>query len=469
MKKIVESNMDVAIILSRNIVASEYEDIPIDALEASKKLTLDILATAIGGSTAKGCQELVDLARDWGGKQESTILGYGYRVPAPNAAQANASMAHALDYDDTHDGNIVHASAVVVPVCLAMAERKGKVSGKEFLTAVTLGLDLSTRLSGATRFKTDMLYDGWWNTPLYGYFSAAASAGKLLELDEDKMANAFGIAYEQAAGTMQCAIEAALTKRMCPGFAARGGIVSALMAQKDITGARNCLEGKAGLYTIFFSGGCDREYLTNELGKRFEGADLSLKPYPTCRANHPAIDATLYLVREYALKPEDITEVTVSVGRGTHTFTCTPLELKREPKTTVDAQFSLPWTIATAIVKNKVLIRDFSAEAIRDDRVLRIAQKVIPRLDENLTVPSGVEPAIVEIKTNEGRLLSKRVDFAYGHPKKPMTWESIIDKLFDCAAYAVKHIPEDNLRKTAEKVREMEKLDDVGSIVQLLI
>jgi 2-methylcitrate dehydratase PrpD len=461
-------NVDAAIILSRNVVNTKYEDIPADALEVSKKLVLDIIATTLGGGKARGCEELVRLIQDWGGKKESTILGYGYRVPAPNAAQANASMAHALDYDDTHDGNIVHASVVVVPVCLAVAEMKEGVSGKEFITAVTLGLDLSTRLSGATKFKTDLLYDGWWNTSLYGYFSAAASAGKILKVDEEKMVNAFGIAYEQAGGTMQCSLEAALTKRMCPGFAARGGIVSALMAQRGITGAKNSLEGKAGLFTIFYSGGCDREYLIRDLGRKFEGANLSLKPYPTCRANHPAIDATLNLVHEHAIKPEDVQEVTVSVGRGAYTFTCTPLELKRKPKTIVDAQFSLPWTVATAIVHNKVVIKDFSDEAIKDQQVIEIAQKVTPKLDDNLTVAVGVEPEIVEIKTGDGRLLSKRVDFPYGHPKKPMSWDSLVDKLKDCALYATKPISMTKLRKIVDAVMGIEKMDNVKSIVEFL-
>jgi 2-methylcitrate dehydratase PrpD len=239
------------------------------------------------------------------------------------------------------------------------------------------------------------------------------------------------------------------------------------MAQRGITGAKNSLEGKAGLYTIFYSGGCDREYLLRDLGRKFEGANLSLKPYPTCRANHPAIDATLNLIHEYAVKPKDVQEVRVSVGKGTYDFTCIPLELKRKPKTVVDAQFSLPWTLATAILHKKVVIKDFSEKAIQDQEVIDIAQKVTPRLDDNLTV-GGVEPAIVEIETGDGRLLSKNVDFAYGHPNNPMTWESITEKLRDCALYAIKPISEDRLEKVVHMVRGIEGLKDVGSIMRLL-
>jgi 2-methylcitrate dehydratase PrpD len=128
------------------------------------------------------------------------------------------------------------------------------------------------------------------------------------------------------------------------------------------------------------------------------------------------------------------------------------LELKRKPKIVVDAQFSLPWTVAAAIVHSKVVIKDFSEEATKDQKVIDIAQKVTPKLDDNLTLAVGVEPAIVEIKTGDGRLLSKRVDFPYGHPKNPMNWDSLVDKLKGCAVYAIKLIFKVNLEKVEDIV-----------------
>lgn len=460
--------MDAAVILASNIVNTKYEDIPAEALEMSKKLTLDILATAIAGSTAVGCRELVGLIKEWGGTEESTIIAYGCKVPAPNAAQANATMSHALEYDDTHDVTTLHVSTTVVPTALAMAERKGKLSGKEFLSAVTSGLDLSLRMSGATKPKTGLFYDGWWNTSLYGYFSAAATAGKILGLDEEKMVNAFGIAYEQASGTIQCAFESALTKRMCPGFAARGGTVSALMAERGITGARNSLQGKAGLYTIFFSGGCDLDFLTSDLGKRFEGVNISFKPYPCCRLNHHFIDAALTLMKRHTLKPQDIAEVTAFVGQMVYDFICTPLKVKRKPRTVIDAQFSLPWAVATAIVRGKVLIEDFTAKAIKDATVIGMAHKVTPKLDDDLTGVRMIEPAIVEIRTNDGEVFSERVDFPYGSPQNPVDWEYIADKLRDCSLYAAKPIAKSNLEEVIEMVKHLEESDNVSSIIRLL-
>jgi len=133
--------MDAAYLFAKNLISVNYEDIPEDVVEATKKQILDNLGVAVGGSSKLGVKELLELIIDWGGKEESTILCYGNKVPAPNAAQVNATMSHALDYDDTGNGP-VHSSAVIVPTCLAVAERKGKLSGREFITAVSLGVDM---------------------------------------------------------------------------------------------------------------------------------------------------------------------------------------------------------------------------------------------------------------------------------------------------------------------------------------
>jgi 2-methylcitrate dehydratase PrpD len=238
------------------------------------------------------------------------------------------------------------------------------------------------------------------------------------------------------------------------------------MAEKGITGAKNSLEGEGGLYNVYHRGAYAPNALRADLGKKFEGIGVCFKPYPCCRANHAAIDATLELMRNYALKPEEVAEVTVFTGIAGEVC-CMPLEVKRNPRTTVDAQFSIPWTVATAIIRGKVLMRDFTAEAIRDHTVLQMAQRVTPKLDDNLSI-GVVDPVIVEIKTNDGRVLSKRVDFPYGSPQNPVSWESIADKLSDCASYSAKPISKDNLGKVVEMVKRLEEIDNVGSLIRLL-
>jgi 2-methylcitrate dehydratase PrpD len=462
--------MDAAISLAKNVVTIRYEDIPSDVIEIHKKQTLDILATAIGGSAAAGCKDLAELIREWGGKEESTVIGYGDRVPAPHAAQLNATMGDALDYDDTSDTGGVHSATTVIPACFAAAERHGSVSGKEFLAAVAVAVDLVQRMGLATKINPDVgipPWNGWEITPLYGFFGATAAAGKIFNLGHERMINAFGIAYSQASGNAQCVDEGKLTKRIQPGFAARGGVVAAILAEKGITAANNSFEGRNGLFPVYHQGVYDREALTSELGKRFEGAIVAFKPWPCCRGNHTAIDAALSLRREHSLGPGDISQVTVTSGRVTREAVSRPLEVKRRPRNVVDAQFSIPWTVAAALVYGKVQIKHFTLEALNDPNILKIAEKVAFVFDDSLSI-NVVEPAIVEIKVIDGRILTKRVDFPYGNPNNPMSWESITEKLRDCALYAIRPIPEDTLGKVVQLVRGMEGLKDVGSVMRLL-
>ena len=177
---------DVAITLARNVANVQYENLPTEVVEITKKHILDELGAIVGGSAALGCRELVEQIKEWGGKEESTILVWGGRVPAHHAAQVNSTMSHALEYDDTHPISADHAGAAVIPAGFAIAERKGKIRGKELITAIALGIDLSYRLALAPKYRTKYCHDGWWPSQLHGYFGAAATVGKILGFDEKK-------------------------------------------------------------------------------------------------------------------------------------------------------------------------------------------------------------------------------------------------------------------------------------------
>lgn len=293
---------DAAYALAKNIVKVEYGDIPREALEVAKRDILDTLGVAIAASSlVPWCKEIVELVREGGGKGESTIIVFGGRVPSWMAALANGAMAHCLDYDDTCDDGYTHLGMSTIPPAFAIAERLGKVSGKEFLTAVTLGLDLNCRLGlAAIRGAPDAAFSGWLHGQLFGFFTAATTAGKLLRLDEDKMLNAPGIADAQASGNMECAWGGeANTREMYGGFTSKGGVLSALMAQRGITGAKNVLEGKAGLYPLHYHG-YDLASLTTDLGNKFEGINLSFKPWPSGRTTHRFIEGAWRIVQGHA-------------------------------------------------------------------------------------------------------------------------------------------------------------------------
>ena len=281
--------MDATYLFATNLARVKYEDLPQDVVECTKKQVLDAVGVALAGYAKPGLNELLDIVTGWGGSKESTLFYCKHKVPAPNAAQMNASMAHALDYDDVHDAATIHPGVVIIPACMAVAEKKGDVTGRAFITAVALGVDMMCRLGLATKPETSRAKAGWLLTPLYGFLGAAGAAGRILGLDENGIVNAIGIAYHQCGGNLQTVLDGGLSKRMGPGFAAKGGITAALMAEKGITGAKNCLEGKFGIYQLYHRGGYDPKILTANLGKYFEGINVSTKPYPCCRGVHGSI------------------------------------------------------------------------------------------------------------------------------------------------------------------------------------
>jgi len=458
--------MDAIYTLAKAIVNTNYEKLPTDVVEITKKQILDSLGVGLAGSGGAGVNKLVEIVKDWGGKKESRVWVYGDKLPCLTTAQVNATMIHAMDFDDTHDACVLHPSAAVVPTGFAIAERLGGIDGKKLITGVALGVDFVSRLCLAT--TVPMVERGWHFTALHGGFGAAAVAGKLLELDEETLVNAFGIAYHQAGGNILCIDDGAMTKRAGPGFSARNGIMAALMAQKGITGGKNVLEGPHGLFNVYHRGDYNPEVLTANLGEKFEGINVSFKPYPCCRYSHPAIDAVLALVREHNFKAEDVDNVTILVGRSCWDLLCQPLSIKQNPMNIVDSQFSLPWAVACAIAHSKVGIADFTTQAIRDSAVLALSNKVMPKLDEGLS-QKGIEVTTVKIETKDGEVYSKRVGISYGNPRNPMSMDAIVAKFRDCASFAAKPVSQKNVEKLIRLVCQLETVSDVGQIIRLLV
>lgn len=461
--------MDAIYRMAKNVVDIRYEDLPREAIEATKKDILDTLGTILAGSSAAGCRELVSTLLQTYISPQSGIFLYGKKVSSPEAALANATMGHALDLDDTHDRAVLHAGVSVFPASVAIAEQMGGVTGKDLITAVTLGIDLACRMGLASGVAP--ITCGWVYTSVYGYFGAAASAGKLLGLNLDQMVNAMGIAYAQAAGNIQCVLDGALTKRMQPGFAARGGLLSALLAKSGITGAKNILEGKAGLYRVYLKDDYDPAPLVSELGEKFEGVNLSFKPYPCCRYTHTSIDATLQLVKAHRIDADEVDEITVAVNQQGYDNVCVPLEVRANPRVVVDTQFSIPYCIATAIVKKEVFIKDFTEQEMRNPRVLQVAQKVRPIVDEEMErrFSRQITPAAVNITMKGGKTYSARKDFPSGSPEDPMDFDELEKKFRQCAGYAIKALSPSTIDRVVDRVKNLESMDDVREIADMLV
>jgi 2-methylcitrate dehydratase PrpD len=457
--------MNESLALARNVADITYEDLPEAAVGAAKRRFLDALGvTLAAGTLGEGCRAFVDLAMEAGGIEESTILGFGARAPAPMAAFANGSMAHALDFEDVHDRAPAHPNAATIPAALAVAESIGSVSGKRFLTAMVLGSDLVCRLGLA--LNENPLESGWYIPPILGAFGATAATGKLLLLSTEQLVDAFSLTLLQATCSAELTRSPrSLVRSVRDAFSAQAGVISGLLAQRGVTGFDHPLEGEAGLFGLYSRGNYDPAALTNDLGRTFEGANVSFKPWPSCRGTHSYIDAVLQSLETDGLRPGDVERINLVVS-PVNKMLCEPLKSKQRPATAIDGKFSLPFVIATALIRGRVALDDFYPEAVEDREVLELARKVGYRVDTRLNLKEALRGS-VELETRNGTL-SKRVDWPRGHPRNPISSEALVLKFKDCARHATTAISESRLDQAVDLIWNLEQVDDISQITRLL-
>jgi len=452
--------------LAKHIVDTDYDDIPRDVAAVTKRSLLDGIGVILAaGKLGEGCKQFVTLAMEQGGKKESTILGFDAKVPACMAAFANGSMSHALDFEDTHDRALVHPNAAAIPAALAIAESLGNVSGKELMTALALGSDLVARLGLAV--KENAVEHGWYMPPILEAFGATAAAGKLLKLDAERIRDAFSLTLCQATCSAELIYSShSMIRAIRDAFSAKAGLLSALLAQKGITGFQQPFEGRAGLFNNYSRGKWDPLSLTNGLGKIFEGAHVSFKPWPSCRGTHAYIEATFQILEEHPLKPVEIKEINLTVN-SMNKMLCEPLENKKNPATAIEAKFSLPFIVATAIVHGTVTLDHFNPQGLSDPLVLGLARKVSYGVDENLSLRQATQGSL-RIETQNGRTYSKSSAFPCGHPDNPMSDEAFVSKFMDCARYSAKNFSKRALNKIVALILNLEEIKDISELTKYL-
>ncbi len=458
--------MNESAILAEYVANTVYADIPQRAVEMTKMSLLDALGvTLAAGGLCAECGAFVAIAMESGGKKESTILGFDARVPAHSAAFANGAMAHALDFEDAHDLALVHPNAATVPAALAVAESIGNVSGKDFIATLAVGCDIVCRLGLA--FNENPIEYGWYIPPILGSFGAAAAAGKLLNLDEKRILDAFSLALCQST----CSAELKHSPRsdirsVRDAFAAQAGVLAARLAQKGTKGFDHPFEGKAGLFNLYSNGNYDGLRLIDGLGTKFEGAHISFKPWPACRGTHAYIEAALHIMKEHVLVPGDIVDVRLIIS-AFNQILCEPENVKKAPQTVIDAKFSIPFTVATALYHKEVGLEHFTPERLKDENVLQLAQKIRYELDPGLGLRDATR-GFLEIKTKDNQTCGKWIDRAYGNPDNPISQKGLVAKFMSCADKARIKIPEKKLKEAAKCILALEEIEDIRQVVALL-
>jgi 2-methylcitrate dehydratase PrpD len=454
------------------ILNTNYEDLPDQEVNATKRSVFDTLGCAIAGSSVGGLDTLVELVRQWGGVEENTLFIFGGRVPVLSAALVNCTMARALDLDDLHYAGGGHVSSTIVPSALTIAEyskvARGKViNGRQFITAVTIGLDLHCRLRMA---GIKAARASGWTSETFGPIAVAAMGARMLGLDKEKTTNAMGIGFVHCSNTIQSSVEGVSTYRLGQGFASKAGILSVILADKGFTGPQDMLEGKFGLYPVYTRGEFFPEVLVGQLGKRFEGSNIAVKPYPSCTLTHSAIFGALQLANEYKIAARDIEKVNIFTNQRAYDM-CGPEEKNAPPKTAPDdGVFNLYYTVATALVKGKLFIEDFTEKAFRNRQVLAMMPRIHVFVDkEKDKIGTPLAPVDVEIYTRDGKRFKKTSGFVIGTPENPMTMADIIQKFRNCVPFSARPLPGYNVERIIQMIQDLEKLDDVTEIIECLV
>jgi 2-methylcitrate dehydratase PrpD len=451
------SSDDPAWALAEHVCGCGLADLPGSTRAATCEEILDTFGCLLGGSGAPGIAELYRIVGGWGGSAESQVMLWQRRLPALHAAMMNASMAHALDFDDTLDhGGSIHPGASVLAASLAVSDMVGGVSGGDLLLAVTLGLDVSCRVALASTLDR-----GWHRTAAMGVFGAAAGAGKLLGLNVDQMVNALGIAFSQSAGNRQCIVDGALTKRLQAGQAASTGVLAALLAREGFTGARHIFLGQFGFFRLYQPDGFDPAKLTEGLGREFRGDELSFKPYACGRPQHAILDAAIS-VRDHlklgtVVDLSEVADVSVSCPASVADEQFRGAMHKRQPTQIVEAQFALPYLVAVALVRGRVGITEVAD--IHNVRVLDVAARMAG-------VAAERHKSGVTVLLRDGRKATATVGRPLGSPDNRLSADQLAMKFVDCARNAVRPLSEDTVQAAIRMIRDLEDIPDTGELLR---
>jgi 2-methylcitrate dehydratase PrpD len=459
--------------LANHVGSLDFQSLPSALVTLIKQCILDTVGVTIGASTlATEAKVLFDYVNGFGGRGDSTILGFGTKAPAPWAVFVNGSLGHMLDYDDM--GGAGHDSIATIPAALAMAEKRGGVTGRELITAIAAGTDLHARLGRCVTIPDWTVSEGWFATQLFGYISGAATAGRILGLNQVQLENALGIGFNQASGSRQMAVgDATHMRSMQAGFSGQGAMVAVELAQLGLSGTRAIFEGRYGMFRTYIRGEPDWSELLGGLGERFPLLDVhGFKVWPACSYTRRPNAAIQSLRNQFNLTPDDIESITVVGGTGGVRLLCEPLELKRRPPLAIAAKHSIPFTAAIMAVRGTVTLQDYTEAGLHDPAVLSMADRVFYRALPDAVAVRGDGPATsapsIEIRTRDGRLLALTPDGVPGDPRHPASQEQLEAKFRDCVAFAAKPIQADAVERFIAAIRDLDRADDVGAVMQLV-
>lgn len=437
--------------------------IPAEVRERARLLILDAVGIALASTQYDFSHRTLNALREFG-EGSSPVIGYGTHLSLRDAVTMNGFLIHGLDYDDTHTRGVIHATASCFPTAMGMGDDLA-ASGRDLVTAYIAGMEVATRLGSVA--KGGFHQTGFHPTGLLGIFAATLIAGRMRDLTEDQLASAQGIALSLASGSLEFLQDGAWTKRIHPGVAGAQGITAAALARNGFVGPKAAYEGRFGLYASHLGPlfeNCDLSLATEALGETWEVAKVAVKPLPACHFTHGSADAAVILREKHGLTPDMIESVRALVPGEVVKTVCEPVATKKRPQNSYDAQFSIPFAVASGIRHGRFGLRELEPAALNDPETLALAQKVDYEVDPNSPFPKYYSGEVI-IRLKDGREISHREEINRGSSDRPLSAEDITRKFRENAAMA---LSASAVARIEDAVLSLDEIDNTQDFAALL-
>lgn len=440
-----------------------FEDLPPNAIEKTKTFLLDTFGVGVAGCRGFGLDGIIKVAGGWGRGDEATVWTSGQRLPAPAAAFVNAYQIHSLEFDCVNEGAVLHPFATILSAVMAYCERRSAegrpVHGRDFATAIAMGVDVSIFLGKASTGPIRFFRPG-----SAGGFGAVAALGKLEGFDVETLTRAMGNQYSQTSGTMQAHVEGSPLLGMQVGFNSRAALASCDFAREGILGPSDILTGLYGYFRLMENGDFDVAHGVRELEKHFQIERMSHKPYPSGRLTHGAIDGLGRLIRTHGFSADEIEEITCEAPQLVCRLVGRPDIADPPPNY---AKLCLAFVAGTYLTHGAVDVEHFiGPEMLRHPQTHALAARVTVLQDDNPS-HSAMTPQTITVTLKSGAVHSVVVKATYGHPDNPLSREENLDKFWRCWRRAGE-MDEASGLELIDMVDRIETLPDVAGIARLL-
>lgn len=454
--------MSETVVVSGWVADLRWEDLPTEVVKQAKRCLLDFLACSIGGAKSEPGHIVSDMAIRWQGRGESTVIGAPTMVPARHAAFANATMANALDYDDTLFG---HPGATTFPAVLAAGE-KWRRSGKEVLLAAVIGYELSVRTM-ALLVPLIPRYQAMWDLGTLQSWGATAAAARLAGLDAAGVANAVGLISGTAPVPLprkqRYSGEGRSMLKSAYGWAADGAILATELTCQGFTGPGHVLDDNMGFWQTAPSDRLNIATFSDALGQSWAIQRVAFKPYMACRFIHPVLQAVEEILHQGPLPANSIEKVEVS----SFSLLADEHHFIQRPVSGTDAQFSVPFTVAVMLRDGRLTPESYQSDMLRNPDVLQLVDRVEVKVESTFenAFPDKLG-ALVRVVQRGGTVFEARVDDPKGSDTQPLLDEELAEKFHSLAGPSLSHEYAKQIWSAVEKLEQLTSLEPLMELLR---